>query len=164
VADGGGVTFDDVSDGTASFSFADAVTFQTSTLYTGVNAASGSANPWDYTGTLGIMNGSDDFILFDVNLTNADHTGSTNNVIVLDVANITGDAHATETAISIGTGWDYGIATGSGVKIGSATAETITQVDTVCAAGTANAKWVIITVNGVAFAAVAAADTAKIVD
>ena len=58
---------------------------------TQVNAASGSANPYDYTGSLGIMNGSDDFTLFDVNITNADHTGS-NTIQALDVANITGDA------------------------------------------------------------------------
>ena len=79
---------------------------------TQVNAASGSANPYDYTGTLGIMNGSDDFTLFDANITNANHTGS-NTVQVLDVANITGDAEATETAIKIGTGWDSGITSGS---------------------------------------------------
>ena len=79
---------------------------------TQVNAASGSANPYDYTGTLGIMNGSDDFTLFDANITNANHTGS-NTIQVLDVANITGDAEATETAIKIGTGWDSGITSGS---------------------------------------------------
>lgn len=81
--------------------------------YTLVNIAGGSANPWDYTGTLGIMNGSDTFQVFDVNITNADHTGAANVVEVLNVANITGDAHATETALNIGTGWDYGLLTGS---------------------------------------------------
>ena len=74
-----------------------------------VNAASGSANPFDFTGTLGIMNGSDDFTLFDVNITNANHTSTSNTVQVLDIAAITGDADATETAIKIGAGWDSGI-------------------------------------------------------
>jgi len=83
-----------------------------------VNGAGASANPYDYTGTLGIMNGSDDFTLFDVNITNANHTGS-NTVQVLDVAAITGDAEATETAINIGSGWDSGITTSSPVKINS---------------------------------------------
>lgn len=74
-----------------------------------VNAAGGGANPYDYTGTLGIMDGSDDFTLFDVNVTNANHTGSSNTVQAIDIAGITGDAQATETAISIGAGWDYGM-------------------------------------------------------
>ena len=81
---------------------------------TAVNAAGGSANPYDYTGALGIMNGNDDFTLFDVNITNADHTGASNTVQALDVAAITGDAHATETAIKVGNGWDYGADLGDG--------------------------------------------------
>ncbi len=88
--------------------FSDAVTFASTIASTLVNAASGSANPFDWTGTLGIMNGSDDFTLFDVNLTNADHSGS-NTIQVLDVANITGDAQTTENAIQVGTGWDLGL-------------------------------------------------------
>ena len=95
---------------------------QTTISFTGVftmtqvNAASGSANPFDYTGTLGIMNGSDDFTLFDVNMTNANHTG-TNTVQILDIAAITGDAEATETAINIGAGWDSGLTSLSTVKL-----------------------------------------------
>jgi hypothetical protein len=84
---------------------------------TQVNAASGSANPFDYTGTLGIMNGSDNFTLWDVNITNADHTGSSNYVYGIDVANITGDDHATEVFLQIGTGWDLGIVSNSAVEI-----------------------------------------------
>lgn len=76
---------------------------------TQVNAASGSANPFDYTGTLGIMNGSDDFTLFDVNITNADHTSTGNTVQALDIAGITADAHATESAVKFGAGWDSDI-------------------------------------------------------
>ncbi len=132
------------------------------TNYTGVNAAGGSANPWDYTGTLGAMNGSDDFTLFDINLTNVDHTGTGNVVKVLDIANITGDAQATETAISIGTGWDIGIATSSGVKVGAA-GDVVTLVDTLCSPGGV-AKWARFTVGGVSFVAVSVADTARIVD
>jgi hypothetical protein len=82
---------------------------QTMQMQPGVNAAGGSFNPWDWTGTLGIMDGSDDFTLFDINITNADHTSTSNTVQVMDIAAITGDAHATETAIKIGTGWDEGI-------------------------------------------------------
>ncbi len=78
-------------------------------ISTVVNAASGSANPWDWTGTLGIMDGSDDFTVIDINLTNADHTGSGNTVQAIDINGITGDAHATETAIKVGAGWDEGI-------------------------------------------------------
>ncbi len=88
--------------------FSDAATFASTIASTLVNAANGSANPFDYTGSLGIMNGSDDFTLFDVNLTNADHSGS-NTIQVLDVANITGDAQTTENAIQVGTGWDLGL-------------------------------------------------------
>jgi len=78
-----------------------------------VNAASGSANPFDYSGTLGIFNGSDDFTFMDINITNANHTSTGNTVQALDIAAITGDAEATETAIKIGSGWDYGLYTQS---------------------------------------------------
>lgn len=84
-----------------------------------VNAAGGSANPYDYTGTLGAMNGSDDFTLFDVNITNANHTGASNTVQALDIAAITGDADATETAIKVGAGWDNGINNASPTTLGS---------------------------------------------
>lgn len=132
------------------------------TNYTQVNAAGGSANPWDYTGTLGVMNGSDDFTLLDVNLTNVDHTGSSNVVKVLDIANITGDAHATETAISIGTGWDIGIATSSPLVVGAA-GDAVTLIDTL-SSPSGVAKWARFTVGGVSFVAVNVADTARIVD
>lgn len=115
-ANAAGVTFNSVSDGTAGFTFSDDVTFSTSILQTKVNSAGGSANPYDYTGTLGIMNGDDDFTLFDINMTNADHTGS-NTVQIMDIANITGDAHATENAVQIGTGWDLGLKVSSPVEI-----------------------------------------------
>lgn len=81
--------------------------------FTLVNPSGGSANPWDFTGTLGIMNGSDDFTVIDINLTNANHTGVSNTVQAIGVANITGDADATEIAIKLGTGWDHGLYSGS---------------------------------------------------
>ena len=112
----GGLTMD-----TSAFTVADAtgnVATAGTIGQTVVNAASGSANPYDWTGTLGIMNGSDTFQVFDINLTNADHTSTGNVVEVLNVANITGDADATETAINIGTGWDAAIAVDSPVTVG----------------------------------------------
>ncbi len=86
---------------------------------TQTNAAGGSANPFDWTGTLGAMNGSDNFTLFDVNLTNANHTSTGNTVEIVDIANITGDADATEYGIKIGTGWDYGVYSDSPIVSGA---------------------------------------------
>jgi hypothetical protein len=84
-----------------------------------VNAAGASANPWDFTGTLGIMNGSDDFTAIDINITNADHTGS-NTIQGVDIGAITGDDQATETALMVGTGWDAGLdLNGTPVVIGA---------------------------------------------
>lgn len=80
---------------------------------TATNAAGGSANPFDITSTLGIMNGSDDYTAIDVNITNADHTGS-NTIQGLDISSITGDAQATETGVKVGDGWDVGINAGNG--------------------------------------------------
>lgn len=82
---------------------------------TGTNVASGSANPFDITSTLNIMDGDDTFIGVDINLTNADHTGDPDSNIVkgINISNITGDDETLETAISIGSGWDVGINMGS---------------------------------------------------
>src|SRR5574343_423855 len=74
-----------------------------------VNAAGGSANALTLSGTLGIMDGSDTFRGIYLNYANADHTGSSNTINAFQIAGITGDAQATETAITIGTGWDYGV-------------------------------------------------------
>lgn len=126
------------------------------------NPAGGSANPVDFTTTLGVMDNSDDFTLIDVNLTNVDHTGTGNVVKVLDIANITGDAQATETAISIGTGWDIGIATSSALVVGAA-GDAVTLIDTL-SSPSGVAKWARFTVGGVSFVAVNVADTARIVD
>jgi hypothetical protein len=84
-----------------------------------VNAASGSANPYDYTGTLGIMNGSDSFEALDINITNADHTGTaaTNTIRALDIAGMTADANAVENAIYLGAGWDADISAVTSLEI-----------------------------------------------
>lgn len=76
---------------------------------TRVNAAEGSANPMDWTGTLGNMNGSDDFTFLDMNFTNGTHSSTGNTIQAVDISNITGSANATESALKVGTGWDYGV-------------------------------------------------------
>lgn len=93
---------------------------------TNSNSAGGSANPLDITSTLAAFNGSDDFTAIDINLTNANHTSTSNTVQALDVSNITGDADATEYAINVGTGWDRGInvAGGGAVIVGTFTVDT----------------------------------------
>ncbi|MBI1909436.1 MAG: hypothetical protein HYS22_04635 [Deltaproteobacteria bacterium] len=76
---------------------------------TSTNAAGGSANPLDITSTLGAFDGSDDYTALDLNLTNANHSGTGNTVQGLDISGITGDTEATETAIKVGAGWDAGL-------------------------------------------------------
>jgi len=83
---------------------AGAATFASTVALTQVNAAGAAGNPFDYTGTLGAMT-SDDFTLFDINITNADHSGS-NTLQVIDIAGITGDAETVESALKIGAGFD----------------------------------------------------------
>lgn len=107
-------------DGTARFDGAlnanGAVTAASTVASTLTNAAGASANPFDYTATAGIMDGTDDLTIFDINLTNANHTGVTNTIYVMEIANITGDADATEDAIQIGTGWDLALDLASPVR------------------------------------------------
>lgn len=92
-----------------------------------VNATNASADFLDYTGTTGVMDGSDVFQVMDINLTSAAHA-STNTIAALDIditgANSAGadtiraidismaspDAEAVETGILVGTGWDTGLA------------------------------------------------------
>jgi hypothetical protein len=73
------------------------------------NAAGAGADLATISSTLGIMDGSDTVQGLVISLTNVDHTGSSNVVNGITIGNITGDAEATESAISIGTGWDAGI-------------------------------------------------------
>lgn len=73
-------------------------------------AAAGSGDLLDITDTAAIMDGSDTLLGIDLNLTGADHTGSTNVLTGLDISLTTADAQATETAIAIDdTDWDLGI-------------------------------------------------------
>lgn len=83
----------------------------------GVNPKNGSATIFKYAGTLGIMNGDDAVKIFDVAVTNAEHTGEGNSVTVMDIAGITGSAAATEVAHKIGSGWDFGIISQSPAKL-----------------------------------------------
>ena len=103
----------------------DTLTIASPTTHTVVNSANGSLNALTLSGTLGIFNGSDTFRGIYLNYTNANHTGSSNTVNLIDVANITGDAesslnainigtltpsaNSTENAINIGSGWDRAI-------------------------------------------------------
>ena len=67
---------------------------------------------WDIavlTATLKAMNGSDTIRGLFVDLTNANHTSTSNLLYGIDIDGITGDADATESAIHIGEGWDYEI-------------------------------------------------------
>lgn len=70
--------------------------------------------------TLPILNGDDTYRGLVVGLTNADHTGTNNYLYGMDIQGIAGDTQATETALRIGTGWDYGAIFESGnVGIGT---------------------------------------------
>lgn len=71
------------------------------------NAAGGSATIGLIQATLGIMDGTPDFVTgLSISLTNADHTGASNLLTGLNIAAITGDAETNETAVRIGAGWD----------------------------------------------------------
>jgi len=81
-----------------------------------VNEAGGSANALTLSGTLGIMDGADDiFRGIYLNYTNSNHTAG--NVFAINIAGITGDADATESAIYIQEGWDSGILSYSPVHL-----------------------------------------------
>jgi hypothetical protein len=99
-----------------------------------VNAASGSADAFTLSGTLGAFNGTDTFRGIYLNYTNANHTSTGNTVALIDTAAITGDANSNlyglrigaltgtagaagevEDAIIIGAGWDADIAKSAGV-------------------------------------------------
>lgn len=72
-------------------------------------AAGASGNTSSWTPVLNAMNGSDVVNILNISLTNADHTGASNQLNGINFQNITGDADATETAINVGTGWDVGM-------------------------------------------------------
>jgi len=72
-----------------------------------VPVASSSADVFDFTGTLPILD-SDTFQVFDINITNANHT-TANTITGIDLSIDAGDAEATETAINISANWDADI-------------------------------------------------------
>ncbi len=72
------------------------------------NAAGAGADLVTVSSTLGIMDGSDTIRGFFIDINNADHTGSNNTLVGLDIDGITGDANATEIGIEISGGWDFG--------------------------------------------------------
>lgn len=77
------------------------------------NGAGAGANPWDYTATLGAMDGSDTFELFDINLTGANHAGTGNVISGMNFGLTSPDAQVLEQAIVIDdTDWDVAINTG----------------------------------------------------
>jgi hypothetical protein len=75
----------------------------------GVPVAGASGSVSTIAATLNPMNGSDTVNGLAINLTNADHTGSSNFLNGVRVGNIIGDAEAVESAYSFGTGWDVGL-------------------------------------------------------
>jgi hypothetical protein len=84
----------------------------------GVPAAGSSGNILGSAQTLNAMNGSDTVRGLYLNLTNGNHTGSSNIFNGIQVSGITGDAEATETGLSIGSGWDYAAVFDGNVGIG----------------------------------------------
>ena len=72
-------------------------------------AATVGGNLFAHTATLNAMNGSDTLNLVEIAPTNANHTGAGNALRAVNVAGITGDADAIETAYNTGSGWDVGI-------------------------------------------------------
>lgn len=91
-------------------------------------AASASDDMIVLTSTIGLMNGSDTQRGLHLSMTNANHTSTSNNVNIFEIAAITGDAESNlnailigaltgtapssgevETAINIGAGWDTGV-------------------------------------------------------
>ena len=108
---GSGTTLDTVmslaSSGTATFF--------------GTNPASGSGNGIIISPTLEIMDGSDVYNALNIDITNANHTGSGNEVRGIYIDGITFDADALAIALKVGSGgWNYGInlATNLGISFG----------------------------------------------
>ncbi len=81
------------------------------------NALGGSANPIDVTSTLLAFDNSDDYTAVDINLVNADHGGASNTVQGVNISGIVGDAQATETAIKVGSGWDYALDVNGSIRV-----------------------------------------------
>jgi hypothetical protein len=65
----------------------------------------------DGTDTIAAMDGSDTYAMLKIDFTNADHTGSSNNLYAISIDGITGDAQASEYGLYFGEGWDIEIYT-----------------------------------------------------
>jgi hypothetical protein len=118
-------------------------TFTGAQILSGVNPADGSLDSLTLGGsavTLGAFNGSDTFRGIYLNYTNANHTGTGNTVALIDIPAITGDTNSNfygiragnftgtpgaagevERFISVGTGFDHGLYSGSPVYVGDGT-------------------------------------------
>ena len=114
--------------------------------------ASSGGDIEDFTLTLAIQNGSDAFALWDVNLTNANHTGSSNTVRVLDIAGVTADAQSQENAIEIAAGWDVDLDGATSLEVGVDNTVVLTAKDPATADSAA-------TTNGLNVAYAAPVDT-----
>jgi hypothetical protein len=84
-------------------------------------AAGASGNVLSSTATLNAMNGTDTVRGLFLDYTNANHTGSGNTLVGIDIDGITGDADATEIGLRVGAGWDYAAVFDGSVGIGTAT-------------------------------------------
>lgn len=78
----------------------------TALSYFDTGATGSGGDIWDYTDTLNIADGSDDWKFLDLNVTGADATGTANTIQALDLALITPDAQVIETAIVVNANWD----------------------------------------------------------
>jgi len=98
----------------------------------GVNQSGRGADILTLTGTLNKFDGGGDIFSGDIfrgiyiDYTNAGHTGdpATDFFYGMDIADISGVAEATETAINIGTGWDNAIVANSQVALGTVSTTT----------------------------------------
>lgn len=77
-------------------------------VFNDVPAAGASEDILDFSATVAAMNGSDAVVMLSLKFTNADHTSTGNQLVGVEVDDITGDAEATEYALFAGSGWDYG--------------------------------------------------------
>lgn len=92
----------------------------------GVPAAGASGDIWQFDATLAAMDSDDTVAGIVIGLTNADHTGSSNVLMALEIEDITGDAQASEYAINIGDDFD------TAIRI----VDTVANIDIVGSSGT----------------------------
>lgn len=78
----------------------------TALSYFDTGATGSGGDIWDYTDTLNIADGSDDWKFLDVNITGADATGTANTIQGIDLSLTTPDAQVIETAIVVNANWD----------------------------------------------------------